>query len=111
MIALSVDDNDLVWFRIDGSGRLFLNATVFDDRNLLLLVIRENELTYRTATWDIEFHARTLIVREAARRILFEIEFIPPREVVISRARLPDQLKSQCLIVGDCGRVGGRPRN
>ena len=88
MIALSVDDNDLAWFRIDGSGRLFLNATIFDDRNLPILVIRDNELTYHTASWDVEFQARTLIVREAVRKILCEIEFIPPREVVISRARL-----------------------
>jgi trigger factor len=88
MIALSVDDNDLVWFRIDGSGCLFLNATIFDDKNLPLLVIRDNELAFRTATWDIEFQARTLSVREAPRKILFEIEFIPPREVVITRARL-----------------------
>lgn len=88
MIALSVDDNDLVWFRIDDSGRLFLNATILDDGNLPLLIIRDNEMTYRIAAWDVEFHARTLIVREAVRKILFEIEFTPPREIVISRARL-----------------------
>jgi len=88
MVALSIDDNDLVSFLIDGSGSLFLYATIFDDKNLPALIIRENELTYRTATWDVEFQGRTLILREAVRRILFEIEFKPPREVVIKRARL-----------------------
>lgn len=88
MIALSVDDSDLAQFHIDSSGKLFLNASIFDERNLPILIIRENELTYRTATWDVEFQARTLIVREAIRKILVEIELIPPRAVVISRARL-----------------------
>jgi hypothetical protein len=78
----------LASFHIDDSGRLFLNATILDERNLPLLIIRQNELTYRTATWDVEFQARTLIVREAARKILVEIVFTPPREVAISRARL-----------------------
>ena len=87
-IAISVDDSDLIWFRIDRSGRLFLNANIFDENNLPLLVIHENALAYRTATWDIEFKGRTLTVREAARKILFEIEFKPPGEVVIERARL-----------------------
>jgi hypothetical protein len=87
-IAISVDDIDLVWFRIDSSGRLFFNATVFDQNNLPLLLIRENALAYRIDTWDIEFKTRTLTVREAARKILLEIEFIPPHEVAIHRARL-----------------------
>jgi hypothetical protein len=88
IIAIPVDDTDLIWFRIDRSGRLFLNAQIFDENNLPLLVIRENSLAYRTATWDIEFKGRTLKVREGARKILFEIEFKPPGEVVIGRARL-----------------------
>lgn len=87
-IAISVDDFDLIRFRIDRSGGLFLNANIFDENNLPLLVIHENALVYRTATWDIEFIGRTLTVREAARKILFEIEFKPPGEVVIERARL-----------------------
>ena len=87
-IAISVDDIDLVWFRIDSSGRLFFNATLFDQNNLPLLLIRENALAYRIDTWDIEFKTRTLTVREAARKILLEMEFIPPHEVVIDRARL-----------------------
>jgi trigger factor len=87
-IALSVDDIDLLWFQIDRSGHLYLNANIFDENNLPLLVICQNSLVYRTAAWDIEFKGRILTVREAARRILFEIEFIPPRELLINRARL-----------------------
>jgi hypothetical protein len=87
-IAISVDDTDLTWFRVDRSGRLLLNANIFDENNLPLLLIHENSLAYRTATWDIEFKGRTLTVREDARKILFEIEFKPPGEVVIGRARL-----------------------
>jgi hypothetical protein len=87
-IAISVDDTDLLWFRIADSGRLFLNATIFDENNFPLLVIHENSLLYRTATWDIEFKGHKLTVRERARKILCEIEFRPPSEIVIERARL-----------------------
>src|SRR5262249_29957534 len=73
---------------IDRSGGLFLSANIFDENNLPLLRIHENSLMYRPVTWDIEFEGRRLTVREAARKILFEIEFNPPRGVVIDRARL-----------------------
>ena len=87
-IAISVDDTDLIWYRIDRSGRLFLTANILDENNLPLLFIHENSLMYRPATWDIEFKGCKLSVREAARKILFEIEFKPPGEVSIARARL-----------------------
>jgi hypothetical protein len=87
-IAISVDDIDLVWFRIDCDGSVFLNANIFDENNLPLLIIRENSLVYRTVVWDIKFQGHTLTVREAVRKILFEIEFRPPHELVINRARL-----------------------
>ena len=87
-IPISVDDTDLLWFRIDRSGGLFLNANIFDTNNLPTLIIRENALAYRTSTWDIRFEGRMLAIREAARNILFEIEFVPPDKVIIHRARL-----------------------
>lgn len=87
-IPVSVDDTDLLWFRIDRSGGLFLNANIFDVNNLPILVVRENALAYRTNAWDVKFEGRTLAVREATRNILFEIEFVPPHRVNIYRARL-----------------------
>jgi hypothetical protein len=87
-IAVSVDDTDLIWFRIDRSGGLFLNANIFDENNLLLLAVHDNAMVYRATIWDIEFVGPTLTVREAARQIIFEIEFKPPNSVVIERARL-----------------------
>lgn len=88
MIPLSVDDIDLVWFCIDPSGNLFLNANIFDENNLPLLRLVGNRLAYRTDAWDIEFKGRLLTVREAARKISFEIEFSPPGQIIIHRARL-----------------------
>jgi hypothetical protein len=87
-IAISVDDIDLLGFRIDPSGNIYLNANIFNENNRLILVIDENWLNYRTMVWDIEFKGRILTFREVAHRILFEIEFNPPGEVVINRARL-----------------------
>lgn len=87
-IAISVDDTDLISFRIGTSGELFLNATIFDENNMPPLVIIENALRFRATTWDIEFEGRRLTVREAARKILLDIEFNPPAAIRIERARL-----------------------
>lgn len=87
-IAIAVDDTDLLWFRLDQGGRLFVNANIFDEYNLPLLIIQENAMVYRTNTWDVEFKGRNLIVREASRKIFFDIRFDPPDKLSIDRARL-----------------------
>jgi len=88
LIPISIDDIDLIWFAIAPNGNLFLNANIFDECNLPLLTIVGNCLAYRTETWDIDFQGNTLTVREAARKIFFEITFEPPNQITISRARL-----------------------
>ncbi|MCZ6611158.1 MAG: HNH endonuclease signature motif containing protein [Planctomycetota bacterium] len=88
LIPISIDDTDLLYFTIDPEGNLFLDATILDECNSPLLIIVENRLAYRTQTWDIDFRGSTLTVREAARKIFFEITFEPPSQITISRARL-----------------------
>lgn len=87
-IAIAVDDTDLIWFRLDLDGRLFVNANIFDEYNLPLLIIQDNAMVYRANTWDVEFKSRKLVVREASRKIFFDIRFDPPNRLCISRARL-----------------------
>jgi hypothetical protein len=43
---------------------------------------------YRADIWDVEFKGRNLIVREASRKIFFDIRFEPPDTLSIDRARL-----------------------
>lgn len=88
LVPISIDDIDLIWFAITPDGNLFFNANIFDDCNLPLLTIVGNVLAYRTETWDIVFQGNTLTVREAARKIFFEVAFEPPNQITINRARL-----------------------
>ena len=85
---ITVDDMDLLWFKSDPSGHVFLHANIFDEFNLPMLQIFENSIVYRTEVWDIEFIGHTLSIREAARKFLVEITFEPPNRIVIDRARL-----------------------
>ena len=87
-IPISVDDNDLLWFRVDAEGRIFFNMNILDECNLPLLVIQDNVLIYKTDTWDILFKGTILTVRQASRNIFLEIKFCPPNGIRILRGRL-----------------------
>lgn len=87
-IPISVDDNDILWFRVDENGRIFFNMEILDECNLPLLVINENALMYKTDIWDILFQGTKLTIRQAARNIFLEIEFCPPNGIRILRGRL-----------------------
>ena len=87
LLPLGVDGVPLIGFVL-GDGHLLLNLNLFDECNRPILRIRNNQLFYVPESWDIELRGQTLIVREAARKILIDIRFEPPNRVVISRGRL-----------------------
>lgn len=87
LLPLAVDSIPLIGF-ILGDDHLLLNLNVFDEYNRQVLRIRNNELVYVPDSWDIELRGRTLTVREAARRILIDIQFEPPDRIVVTRGRL-----------------------
>jgi len=87
-IPISVNDTDILWFWIDKNGQIFFNMHIRDEHNVLLLVIEENVLTFKTDTWDIEFKGKKLTLRQATRDIFLEIEFCPPNGIRIIRGRL-----------------------
>jgi hypothetical protein len=87
LVAIVVDNDPLVGFRmVDDHYLLFIQ--LFDDRNDLLLLVEDNELRYRTDTWDIEFTGNRLTLRERSRHIWIEISFDVPNKVTIDRGRL-----------------------
>jgi trigger factor len=88
VIPISVDDFDLIAAFFDADGRLYLSAAILDEFNLPILRIHENQIVYATDGWDIEFTGSVLVLREAARKILLNIEFKPPNAILIERARL-----------------------
>ncbi|MEZ9074257.1 hypothetical protein AB4086_23035 [Vibrio splendidus] len=87
MVPVSVDGTPLIGL-ILADGHLLLNLVVFDEFNSPVLHIKNNQLIYSTSPWDIQLVGKKLTIREAQKKILFEIEFYPPSRVVINRGRL-----------------------
>ena len=87
LVPVSIDGVPLVGFILQ-DGHLLLNLALFDEFNQLVLHIKNNQLLYSVAPWDIQFVGRNLVVREAARKILIDIEFNVPAAIRIRRARL-----------------------
>ncbi|CAI3962340.1 hypothetical protein [Alteromonas macleodii] len=86
MAPISVDGVPLIGL-ILSDGHFLLNVVIFDEYNVPLLHIKNNQLFYTTEPWDIQLQGTTLTIREAHRKILLEIEFQPPNKVVINRGR------------------------
>lgn len=86
MVPISVDGDPLLGL-ILGDGHLLLNLAVFDEYNVPVLRIKNNQLYYTTIPWDIQLVGTTLTIREAHRKILLEMEFEPPNKVTINRGR------------------------
>jgi hypothetical protein len=86
MVPVSIDGAPLVGF-ILGDGHLLLNLVVFDECNVPLLHIKNNQLYYSTIPWDIQLVGTTLTIREAHRKILLEVEFAPPNKITVNRGR------------------------
>jgi len=85
LIPVTIDENAPIWFAFE-DGHYLLNAKLFDVNDQVILRITNNQLVYSVLPWDITFVGRTLILREAKRRILLEISFQLPNEIVIDRA-------------------------
>lgn len=86
MMPISIDGVALVGL-ILGDGHLLLNLVAFDEFNVPVLHIRNNQLLYSTSPWDIQLVGTTLTIREAKRKILLELEFSPPNKVTVTRGR------------------------
>lgn len=86
LIPLSIDNVPLIGFVL-GDDHLLLNLVIMDEFNNPVLHIKNNQLYYSIEPWDITLVGTRLIVREAHRKILIEIEFQPPNCVIISRGR------------------------
>jgi hypothetical protein len=87
MIPIIIDHTHLIEFTRQ-SNHLLLSLKLFDDRNQLAMEILENELVYSIHPWDITLIGRALTIREGRGQILFEIEFVPPGKIILTRGRL-----------------------
>lgn len=86
LYPLVIDNIPVVGF-ILGDNHLLLNVIIFDEFNLPVLHIKNNQLFYSTSPWDIQLVGTKLTIREAERKILIEFIFEPPNKVTITRGR------------------------
>lgn len=86
VIPLIIDGLGMLGF-ILSEGHLLLNMAIFNESNKLILQISNNQLLYSLSPWDIQFVGRKLIIREATKKILIELEFKVPNQIIIKRGR------------------------
>jgi hypothetical protein len=87
-IPISIDDIDLVAFRVDGAGNVFLYACFFDRYNMPILTIFENCIVFSAIAGDIKFAGTRLTIREPEGDVLLEIEFVPPNRALITQGHV-----------------------
>ncbi len=85
-LPLIVDGNPLIGFRLE-DGHLFLYPQLFDQFNLPIINIYQNNLVYSISPWDIQFVGRTITIREQSRKFLTRLTFEPPNKVTVDKGR------------------------
>ncbi|NEE21587.1 hypothetical protein G3M58_85885 [Streptomyces sp. SID7499] len=66
-------------------GNLLITLNLYDKQGSSLVSITNNELTYKTASWDVQFVGRALTVREGKGRIRARLAFDPPNRLNLQR--------------------------
>lgn len=54
----------------------------------IVLLIKDNELSYSVGVWDIEYSGKTLIMREKAFNIFIEIDFLIPNVLHLKKGKI-----------------------
>jgi hypothetical protein len=86
---LSVDGVNLLSItQSTASEPMKLNAKFFDDKNNLILEIKNNEMLGYTTNWDIEQKGTHTIFRRKKGEIVLQINIIPPDVIEIERINM-----------------------
>lgn len=85
-IPVGVDGVPLLGFVLD-DGHLLLHLHLFDEFNIPVLQIANNQLIYSMSPWDIQLIGRNLIIRDAPRKILIDLTFEVPNRILVTRGR------------------------
>lgn len=86
MFPIVIDDIPLIGFILE-DGHLLLNMVVFNEFNVPILHIKDNQLFQSAIPWDVQLVGTRLTVREGKGDILIDIEFNPPNRIKINRGR------------------------
>jgi hypothetical protein len=84
--AIRIDGEPLLGVRLE-DGHYLLNIKIYNSSGQLVLHVADSELVLNVNSWDIEIVGIRLIIREASRKILFDVRFVPPARVVVKRGR------------------------
>lgn len=82
IIPFLIDNHKLISFEII-DGRLFFNLVILNNDGELLLKVEENEMIYNSEQWDVEFVGTRMKLREGSRKIVLDMEFKIPNQVLI----------------------------
>lgn len=86
---LSVDGVDLLSIaQPTTSEPMRLNAKFFDDKGILILEIKDNEMFGYTTNWDIEQKGTRTIFRRKKGEIVLQINILPPDVIEIERINM-----------------------
>ncbi|MCZ2526012.1 HNH endonuclease [Streptomyces sp. NPDC059506] len=81
---VSINSETLLKLRLE-EGNLLITLKLYDVRGEPLVTIIDNELTYKMASWDVEFIGRALTIREGKKKIQARLAFGPPRLLNLQR--------------------------
>lgn len=85
--ALEVDGMAVLGFRVEDE-KLLMQFMAFDEFNIPVLQIVDNELRYATNQWDVEYVGQKLTIREGHGRTLIQLVFEIPNTIRITKGRI-----------------------
>ncbi|MFJ9223577.1 HNH endonuclease [Streptomyces sp. NPDC102383] len=82
---VEVNSEPLLSIRVDQES-LLITLRLYGSDGSPLVTILDNELTYTTKSWDVQFKGRALTVREGKGKIRARLTFDPPQRLNLQRA-------------------------
>jgi len=87
VVPVLIDGVPIISFILQDE-RLLLNINIFDEYNQPILTVKDNQLIFMPETWDIDLRGSKLIIREAARKIILELDFVLPNIIIVVKAKI-----------------------
>ena len=86
-VPVLVDGIPLIGLRVE-DGRLLFAMEVYNEFNEKILAIYDNQMIYSVGIWDVTLVGKVLTIREGQRDVILQLEFRPPSEIAINKAKL-----------------------
>ncbi|WP_336959168.1 HNH endonuclease signature motif containing protein [Chryseobacterium contaminans] len=87
LVPLIVYDEAPMFFKLNNDD-ISVNIRLKDKEDNIILLIEESELIVTNGVWDFEYVGKVLTIREKARKIFVEIEFLPPNTIYLKRTNI-----------------------